>query len=313
MDNMKNYFCSSAMERLLNQHILRVDEMPHVGLYGGKLGLIILLYHYAHFNRNNKYKALADRLMTSVLVISSDFSYRFSNGLSGVGWGLLHLMRKGFVQIDEDVWAELDKRLMTFDQMQIQKEDAIDELTGLISYVEARQKQVSDSKQISSFFPDFRLLIESLKQKIAYKTLDDDIVIQNIAVHLQKERQIKLTKSNMVFRSTQMVVKQNDGYIKLRYYDILSLRWEQGYTVIRLLSGKEILEAESLKKIEVGLPEYFYRIDKKHILNLYHMKSVQRKNGDMIVVMQYSDELYTVARRRISDFKKQVERIIKTV
>ena len=41
MDNMKNYFCSPAMDRLLSQHILRVDEMPHVGLYGGKLGLII--------------------------------------------------------------------------------------------------------------------------------------------------------------------------------------------------------------------------------------------------------------------------------
>lgn len=313
MDNMKNYFCSPAMERLLSLHILRVDEMPHVGLYGGKLGLIILLYHYAHFNRNDKYKELADRLMTSALVIPSDFSYQFSDGLSGVGWGLLHLMKQGFVQIDEDVWVELDRRIMTLDRMQIQKNDAIDELAGLISYVEARQKQMSGSKQISSFSPDFRLLIESLKQKIAYKTLDDDIVIQNIAVHLQKERQIKLTKSNMIFRPTQMIVKQNDGYIKLRYYDILSLRWEQGYTVIRLLSGKEILEAQSLKKIEVCLPGYFYRIDKKHILNLYHMKSVQRKNGDMIVVMQYSDELYTVARRRVSNFKKQIELIIKTV
>ena len=67
MDNMKNYFCSPAMDRLLSQHILRVDEMPHVGLYGGKLGLIILLYHYAHFNRNKPYKELADRLMESSL------------------------------------------------------------------------------------------------------------------------------------------------------------------------------------------------------------------------------------------------------
>ena len=58
MDNMKNYFCSPAMDRLLSQHILRVDEMPHVGLYGGKLGLIILLYHYAHFNRNKPYKGV---------------------------------------------------------------------------------------------------------------------------------------------------------------------------------------------------------------------------------------------------------------
>ena len=305
MDNMKNYFCSPAMDRLLSQHILRVDEMPHVGLYGGKLGLIILLYHYAHFNRNKPYKELADRLMESSLVIPSDFSYRFSDGLSGVGWGLLHLMRQGFVQIDEDVWHELDRRLMNLNRMQIQKEDAIDELAGLISYVEIREKHLSDREQMSSFSPDFGLLIKSLKQKIGYKAVDDGTVLRNIAVHLQRERQLKLTKSKVVFYPTHMVVKQNDGYIKLKYRDILSLRWEQGYTVIRLLSGKELLEDQSLKEIETCLPEYFCRINKKYILNLYHKQSVRHKNGEMIVVMQYDDELYTVARRRMSDFKNK--------
>ena len=33
------------------------------------------------------------------------------------------------------------------------------------------------------------------------------------------------------------------------------------------------------------------------------MQSVRHKNGEMIVVMQYDDELYTVARRRMRDFK----------
>ena len=45
--------------------------------------------------------------------------------------------------------------------------------------------------------------------------------------------------------------------------------------------------------------------DIKYILNLYHMQSVRHKNGEMIVVMQYDDELYTVARRRMSDFKNK--------
>ena len=53
-------------------------------------------------------------------------------------------MRQGFVQIDEDVWHELDRRLMNLNRMQIQKEDAIDELAGLISYVEIREKHLSD-------------------------------------------------------------------------------------------------------------------------------------------------------------------------
>ena len=37
----------------------------------------------------------------------------------------------------------------------------------------------------------------------------------------------------------------------------------------------------------------------------YHMQSVRHKNGEMIVVMQYDDELYTVARRRMRDFKNK--------
>ena len=311
---MNNYFNPSKMAQLLDRHLSQADKMADVGLYGGKLGLIILLYHYyACFNRNKSYKILADRLMESVIIIPADISYRFSDGLCGIGWALLYLIKNNFVEVEEEILVELDRQLMDFDWSQIKKEADIEELIGLISYVEARQNHISEHNSLSSLSPAFLSKIKSLKQKGNYKTIDAQTVFQNIAEGLQKERRVKLTKSNVMFDSMQITVRHNGGFIKIKYREVLLLKWEEGYTVIRLLSGKEILETRSLKEMTTFLPKCFYRINKKYILNLCYTNSCLQKKGNIIVLMEASNEKFIISRRRISGFKKQMERVAKKI
>ena len=83
------------------------------GLLNGKMGIAIFLYHYARLTGKEMYDTCAGELIDEIcLTISTQTPVDFTNGLTGIGWGIEYLVRNGFVDADTDeVLTEIDNAI----------------------------------------------------------------------------------------------------------------------------------------------------------------------------------------------------------
>lgn len=110
------------------QHIYPLDYQRHqliellengtirpngYGLFDGKMGYVLFLYHYSRYTGDLFYKRVAENMLNSILAhLSSVDSIEYGNGLAGIGYGIEYLIRNGFVEEEADnILAELDDYL----------------------------------------------------------------------------------------------------------------------------------------------------------------------------------------------------------
>ena len=73
-----------------HQALFRVDLISNVGLYNGKMGMIILFFHYSNYSGESEYNELAEGLLMDLLEnLSYKESVDLATGLAGVAWGLV--------------------------------------------------------------------------------------------------------------------------------------------------------------------------------------------------------------------------------
>lgn len=113
----------------------------NIGLSDGKMGIAIFFFHYAQYTDNADYSNFALELVDEICdEISSNLSYNFKDGLSGVGWGILYLIQEGFIEADEnEVLEEIDEFLMKQDFTKIKTNSLNTGLGGIVQYVTSRK------------------------------------------------------------------------------------------------------------------------------------------------------------------------------
>lgn len=84
------------------------------------MGDVLQGYHYARATGEKNDEAAAEQLLEEVCdTLSTALSFRFDTGLTGIGWGIEHLVQNGFVdadtdeilgEIDEAVWSARQQR-----------------------------------------------------------------------------------------------------------------------------------------------------------------------------------------------------------
>ena len=85
---------------------------PGAGLLTGKIGLAILLYEYAAYKGDKKTGELADHLIdTALSELNPNAGIGLAAGLNGIVWGINYLLKRGFVQADEEIFEEIDDAL----------------------------------------------------------------------------------------------------------------------------------------------------------------------------------------------------------
>lgn len=84
--------------------------LQRTGLAGGKLGIALFFYHYAQYSGNKYYDELAGSLLDDLSdQINFSAPLDFENGLTGIGWGISYLLRKGFIEGDiDEILEEID-------------------------------------------------------------------------------------------------------------------------------------------------------------------------------------------------------------
>jgi hypothetical protein len=163
------------IEQLHHRLLSSLDPTYPTGLAHGKMGLSIYFYHLSRLENDPKFQAIAEQILDQVIEngLSSNQSINVEEGLAGVGLGIIHLVKAGFVEGDvNELLEDIDQviyRKLAF--LENNTNYPSDELLHLIYYHYCR---LIDQPNKHDRYPFEQLMIKLLN--IFYANLTDDFL-----------------------------------------------------------------------------------------------------------------------------------------
>lgn len=111
------------------------------GLMYGKMGVLLWLSHYEEFSGETKHDELASSLYSSISddIKACRLPWNFRHGLAGIGWGLLYLLNKGFIDLcPNELLGEIDKQLIAISPKTITDMSLETGASGILAYLTLR-------------------------------------------------------------------------------------------------------------------------------------------------------------------------------
>ena len=102
---------SDQLSDIASLLMLRGSFMRSLGLLNGKMGAVIFFYYYSKYSGCSRYGKFAEELLEEVYKqIYNGYPLAFADGLSGIAWAVVYLLRNGFVKADDEqeLLADLD-------------------------------------------------------------------------------------------------------------------------------------------------------------------------------------------------------------
>lgn len=175
------------LQQIANHLIINSSFLTDLGLYHGKIGILVFFYNYARYTRNPIYEEFADELLDEIFnEVHDNIGIDFEKGLSGIGWGILYLLEKQFVAGDpNDILEDIDMKMMEVNLQRVRDFSLERGITGFSVYLSYR---LSFLKDISYFDTHF---VSSLQQVISDKEInvefDLSFIINQCAYSSMKE------------------------------------------------------------------------------------------------------------------------------
>ena len=163
MNENRPAYKDEILTKIANHLIINASFMSDLGIYHGKMGIVIFFVHYSRYIGNCIYDDFAGELLAEIYEeIHTDTPNNFEFGLCGIGWGIEYLFDNHFVEGEpNDVLEDLDKKIMEKDVLRIADKSFKTGLAGISSYVESRLKSKNKNKKIRVFD---KLYINHLKK-----------------------------------------------------------------------------------------------------------------------------------------------------
>ncbi len=120
--------------KIANLLIMIGNSFSTNGLLNGKMGMAIFLYHSSKITGDKAYHDIADQLIDEILEgLCSNMDLSFANGLSGIAFGINHLIEHEFIDADpNDLFIDFDDKIFP-EFMRLSNSDLTKE-TPLFSY-----------------------------------------------------------------------------------------------------------------------------------------------------------------------------------
>lgn len=157
MKNIEN--TDETLQRIVPHILLNSSFVPDLGLFHGKMGIVLFFAHYARYTGNPIYDDFAGKLLDEIYEdITMDLPINLEYGLCGIGWGIEYLVQNGFMEGDtNDILADIDCRIMEIDPRRIKDISLQRGLGGIAFYVNIRinsktriQKNIFDKDYINN-------------------------------------------------------------------------------------------------------------------------------------------------------------------
>ena len=176
------------LEHVARKYMLHGSFHPDIGLFNGRMGMVLFYFHYARYTGNSLYEDFAMILLESIYEeISVETPIGLARGLSGIGWGILHLHNHHFIEgFIDDTLVEVDRKVSEYHLLRMNGLSLESGFEGIALYLsdrlvdttnfdrdykeEFRQKCIETGwqKPISSL----KTVLEKMNEHVSEETVD---------------------------------------------------------------------------------------------------------------------------------------------
>ena len=166
------------LKQLTDKLLLSLKGSYPAGLFHGKMGLTVYLYHLSKIESNPEYESIAGELLDRILLhdLSPNHSIDVEGGLAGIGLGVTYLVKNRFVEGDlnrllEDIDNAICRRIVFADKSSHFPPALLLHLTGYL-YIRMQEQPDTNSRTL---YQD--LIIKILN--MLYDRIDDDFLSES--------------------------------------------------------------------------------------------------------------------------------------
>jgi hypothetical protein len=150
---MKEPNSDELLLRIARHLIMNASFLSNLGLYHGKMGIVLFFSHYARSTGNELYNDFAGELLDEIYEeIHTGIPVEFEAGLCGIGWGIEYLLQNGFMEGESnEILDEVDKKIMEWDLRRITDQSFKTGLEGITCYMQKRLTSPCRNPEIEPF------------------------------------------------------------------------------------------------------------------------------------------------------------------
>ena len=129
------------MDKIADYLLLRSSYMQELGLFHGKMGVVVALYLYADAYGDEVMREYAWELFQQVYDgVHTDMPVGLERGLAGIGYGTTLLCKRGLVECSlNDILEDIDRKIMERDPRRLTDMSVRTGVGGLMLYLDLRQ------------------------------------------------------------------------------------------------------------------------------------------------------------------------------
>ncbi len=132
---------NTELKKIIDYLLLKSSYMQDIGLFHGKMGVVIALYAYANRYNDKLLEEYTWDLFQQVNEsVHTDMPVGLEYGLAGIGYGTTLLQKYGFVNCDlNEILADVDAKIMEHDPRRMTDFSMRSGARGLQLYLAMRQ------------------------------------------------------------------------------------------------------------------------------------------------------------------------------
>lgn len=182
------------LKAISNHLIVNASNLCNLGLFHGKMGIVLFFVHYARYTGNNLYQDYAGELLDEIFEdIHAGTTLDFENGLSGIGWGILYLLKNHFMEGNPDeILIDIDQKMKEINYSNVKNKSIERGLKGYLYYLKERLQFISNHSlfnivEFQNYFSSTKLdnsfnlgcLVEIKNEILTNDIKDDSLGIRN--------------------------------------------------------------------------------------------------------------------------------------
>ncbi len=147
--------------------ILNAFNLTDLGLYRGKMGIVLYFCIYSRCRNEKIYEDYAGELLKNIFdEINIHLPFFFDDGLCGIGWTIEYLAQNNYLIIDtNEILFDLDRFVMQVNPMRVVNSGLDKGLAGLVKYILVRLSSHARSTSIPFDKEYLSRLYEFIMQK----------------------------------------------------------------------------------------------------------------------------------------------------